>query len=307
MKYIVTYIIISLVFLSCVREKEYYADFVEQDFLYSILEGNHPAEVILYRSSPFGDITNFTDLPFIENATIEIITEDKSWILEPTEWKIPFFNGVFQDSIFIYGYKNPTKVEYGKEYEIEITYDKKVVKGKTLVPLRPKITQANLDSTFNGLRYEYYIDFIIEDIQPNNFLYFNFNFKYHYISQYSYLDGNGNTIEVSDTFNIDYDNFYNDNINTSELRAGMPFRFKISDVTPLVGDKDKPYELKFTFFNYLPDAERFRKQGKTLNLFGEINPFIEPDVPYSNVSTINGVFSSYSKSKLVTVLVFPKR
>lgn len=303
----ILYISLILILSSCVRKNEFFADFVEEDYIYSIIEGNKPMEVIIYKSLPLGITPDINKLPFIKDAYVEISSENESWVLAPASWRIPFFNGFIVDSITVFGYRHPQLIEFGKTYKLLVVYDDIVGEGKTYVVNKPQVINAIIDSIFNGLRYEYFIDFSFEGLQDGEVLNYYLSYFYEYVSTYTIVDINNNEVEKSDTFSISYQNYFNENFNTSAIRFGEPLRISLTDKVPLVGDKNVPYELNFTFFSFHPDVEKYNNPGRLLRLYGDVNPFVEPLMPFSNITGINGIFSSYGTSDLIKIEIFPKR
>lgn len=301
------YILLILIITACVRKNDFFADFVEEDYLYSIVEGGKPAEVFIYKSLPLGATPLIDNLPFIKDAYVEITAENESFVLEPTQWKIPYFNGFLFDSISVFGYRNPKLIEFGKTYKLLVLYDDIVVEGETYVVNKPQITNAVVDSIFNGLRYEYFIDFTVDGLQEGEVLNYYLSYFYEYVSTYTIIDTNNNEVEVSDTFSISYQNYFKENLNTSSIRLGQPLRVSLTEKVPLVGDKNVPYKLNFTFYAFHPDIDKYENPGRLLRLYGDVNPFVEPLMPFSNVESINGIFSSYGESDTIIIEIFPKR
>ncbi len=302
-----------LLFSNCVRENVFEIDFENKTVIHSVFNIDKKAEVFVYKNFPFEQTATVKDVLFIDDAVVTLFDGEKIYATELKERSVSFINdNGYLDSFTTKSYKTLEKIPQGDTLFLTAVTTDGIFSANEAPVHKPIISHIELDSieqTNLPGYYNYFLKVYLDEVIVSDFYRYRLKYTYDYIDTLFTYDTLGNIVDSRlDTFTLRNNNLSNNFIPGNEA-INTPIYIFLNNQVPLIGNKENPYELEITFYNYPSFYVEYLQNIKDLPRADQFqDPFNEP---LNNLTNINGedalgIFSVISPSETSTFEVYPK-
>lgn len=305
-------LMLPLIWNSCVRNIEIDIEGRIKPVVYGMLEAGEQPRIFLYKSFPYEFDLTVNPIEFVEDAEISLIVDGEKIVLTPQRgFDKTIFRGLYSpdevkpDSVEVLFYTSNITIQEGKTYELEVLYNNETLKAKTTVPysinfiseliVRDTLIDNEGDTTIGDFLELKFID------DPSAINYYKYSVAYENVAVVD--TGTGMTTIRTNYFFL-RNQFISDENNNGET---FTIRFFMSNKVNTFQNPEASFDLKSRLICYEPSLIEFnrslRRQGTNDNV--TLNPFTEPVIIKSNLSSGQGIFSALSKSKESLVVYKP--